>query len=293
MTALVYSNTPIAHGSDAEFRTWAQELDACIVSAGWLHTADTGQINLVTATRPAVSTYAGFKTYSDPSSVQGVAPLILRVQFGTANNATYPQITVQIGNSTNGAGTLVGAVLTPQVVAFRQAAPVSTATNYPTLLCYKDGYLSITFKKGATSTGLGHFSVHRSMLEDHTVTAEAVELYTIIAASSGGTAAQLNFSPAKVIAAAAGIAFIPAGQDVSSLSGLDIQTYKHYMSCPRTRCNPCKMTVNVSDVPDDTIFLQALTDATDHTYRCLGVYAGTGVGAPAGTTSHVVATLWE
>lgn len=292
MTALIYSDSPIDHTSDAGFRAWAQEFDACIVSAGWLHTADTGQVDLTTAARPAAGSYAGYKTYTDPSSVQGTAPIILRVRYGTANVATYPQIAIQIGSQTNGAGTLTGAILLTETTAFRQAVPVSTVANYKTYLCYKDGYLSITFKVGATSTGLGHFSIHRSMLADHTVVAEAVELYTL-GTSGGSVANQITFTPLQIIAASTGIAYIPPGQNISSLSGLDIQTYKHYMSCPRTRCNPCKMTVNITNVPEGTVFDQALTDSTDHTYRCLGIYAGTSIGVGAPSTVHVVATLWE
>ena len=292
MTALVYSNTPIAHNTDAEFRAWAQELHACVVSAGWLATADTGQVDLTTALRPSASSFAGYKMYADPSSAQGVAPIFLKLQFGTASTATYPQVLVQIGSATNGAGILSGATTT-QTTVFRAGAIISEAANYQTLLCYKDGYLSITFKKGATTTaGLGHFSIHRSMLANHTVLPEAIEFYTI-GTSGNPYSEHIVFSPLRITIVYTAMSYIPPGQSLSSLVGIDVQTYKHYMSCPRTRCNPCKMTVNAIDVPDDTIFSQALTDSTVRTYRCLGIAAGNTVGIGAINFSHQIATLWE
>lgn len=292
MTALVYSNTPVGHTSDVEFRAWAQELNDCIVSAGWAQSTDTGQLNIATAVRPGASTYAGYRVYVDPSSLQATFPCFLKIQFGTGSSATGLQITVQIGTSTNGAGTLTGTLVSPVTTAFASGVPSSTTTNYPTLLAYKDGYLMVAFKKGAMFTGVGGFIVARSMNSSHAVLAETIQLMT--RGTSGAPFCHaLNAAPVLSSSRGSNVCLIPGGQSLTSLVGLDVQVYKHYMSCPRTRCAPYVTTVLQTDVPDDTTISIALTDATSHTYRAISGTLGISWGVGDVTANHILAALWE
>lgn len=48
------TTTGIAHTDDTTFRAWITELSGQLDAAGLGTAADTGQINLATATRPAV-----------------------------------------------------------------------------------------------------------------------------------------------------------------------------------------------------------------------------------------------
>jgi len=56
------------HGSDADFRVWGKELSDKLQALGGspsalVKTADTGQINWVTVTRPGARKDAGYEVY--------------------------------------------------------------------------------------------------------------------------------------------------------------------------------------------------------------------------------------
>lgn len=119
--------------SDATFRAWAQAMDAAIQAVGIIPAGDTGQIDLTTATRPAVAnTAAGYKMYRFSDALQATAPVFIKVEFGTGSVATTtPAIWVTVGSATNGAGTLSGQVGTRQQFSF-----TSSTTASP---CYTSG----------------------------------------------------------------------------------------------------------------------------------------------------------
>ena len=50
---------PINHANDADFRAWGSDLSVSLGQVGLVKTADTGQIEWVTVTRPTINTKAG------------------------------------------------------------------------------------------------------------------------------------------------------------------------------------------------------------------------------------------
>lgn len=99
-----------SNSTDAGFRLWINEIHNSLIAFGWLQTADTGQINFTTVTRPvATSTYQGYAIYQMNDSLQSACPVFLRLDFGTGAGTDAPSVKTQICiGGTNGAGTLTG-----------------------------------------------------------------------------------------------------------------------------------------------------------------------------------------
>jgi hypothetical protein len=100
------------NSSDANFRAWINEIHNALVAFGWIRTADTGQIDFATVTRPAaINTYPGFATYRMDDALQATAAVYLRLDFGTGGTADVPSLKVRITiGGTDGAGNLTGNV---------------------------------------------------------------------------------------------------------------------------------------------------------------------------------------
>lgn len=98
------------HTTDAEFRAWASMIhDTLTLSGAWVNTADTGQVDLTTATRPTVAnTKYGYKIYRMNDTLQATAPCFMRLDFGAGGVASYPGVWITIGTGSNGSGTITG-----------------------------------------------------------------------------------------------------------------------------------------------------------------------------------------
>lgn len=97
---------------DAGFRAFAQGIAAQLAACGLVKTADTGQIDLTTATKPTLSsTAAGYEIYRFNDALQASVPIFVKVEYGTGINSGGGGLwfTVAVGG-TNGAGTLTGQV---------------------------------------------------------------------------------------------------------------------------------------------------------------------------------------
>jgi hypothetical protein len=123
------SNLAYTNVSDASFRLWINEIHNALLAFGWTQTADTGQINFSTVTRPtAINTYQGFAVYQMGDSLQATCAVFMRLDFGTAATTDGPAIKVGLCiGSTNGSGTLTGNVATQYVSSNNTA----TTTTYP------------------------------------------------------------------------------------------------------------------------------------------------------------------
>lgn len=117
--------------SDANFQTFNSAIDTAILAMGWVHSSDTGQMNPASANRAGISTYAGYIIYKPADALQATSPFFLKIQFGQAATATMYQLSLQVGTSTNGAGTLTGNISTAIAV-------IPTATAGPAN-CYFSG----------------------------------------------------------------------------------------------------------------------------------------------------------
>src|ERR1035437_4296358 len=113
----MYAITSILNGtaSDANFRSFCQSVNAAMVAAGWVQTADTGQVNNSTVTNPAASGYwspgywagGAYEIWRMNDALQSTYPVFLKIEYynAVANNTHALQIQMSLA-ATDGAGNL-------------------------------------------------------------------------------------------------------------------------------------------------------------------------------------------
>lgn len=106
------------NSTDALFRLWINEIHNALVAFGWVQTADTGQVNYATVTRPAaINTYQGYAVYRMADSLQATCAVFIRLDYGTGGTTDAPAIKVKVAiGGTDGAGTLTGLMTTQQTL---------------------------------------------------------------------------------------------------------------------------------------------------------------------------------
>lgn len=103
-------NTTIAptQASDAEFRVLVAAIRDSIDQI-LTRTADTGQINTTTVTRGVAGTSAGYNMWRITGGTQDV---FMKVEYGSTGTLTNQRLWFTFGTTTDGAGTVGGAVAT-------------------------------------------------------------------------------------------------------------------------------------------------------------------------------------
>jgi hypothetical protein len=98
--------------NDATFRAWGSLFRAAIEAAGWVQTADTGQVNWVTVTAPAANTNGVYEVYRLDDALQATDPVFLKVVYSRASNTNAGILRFQAGTASDGAGTITSAANT-------------------------------------------------------------------------------------------------------------------------------------------------------------------------------------
>lgn len=122
-------NVGPSNSTDAGFRAWINEINSALLAFGWTATADTGQINFSTVTRPtATNTYPGYAMYQMGDSLQSTTAVFMRLDFGTAGSTDAPGLKFILGiGATNGSGTITG-IVTSQITMTGEVA--TTTQSY-------------------------------------------------------------------------------------------------------------------------------------------------------------------
>lgn len=123
MSTAIDTTLYCTNNTDAIFRAWASFIHSVFV-LGLTNTADTGQINLATVTKPAsASVSQGYKIYR---TNDGLTNIYFKVEFGCTSNVLYPSLWITVGTGTDGAGTINGTVLMARTQLY---TAVSDTTN--------------------------------------------------------------------------------------------------------------------------------------------------------------------
>jgi len=120
------------NSTDAEFRIWSKFIVDGMLAGGWVQTADTGQINFTTVTRPlAANTAMGYVILRMDDTLQSSVPVYVRLEFGSGSLAANMGVWFTIGGSTDGAGAIQGAWITNLNSA---AAPIRCGSSSAALV---------------------------------------------------------------------------------------------------------------------------------------------------------------
>lgn len=93
--------------TDADCRAWAQHIHNTLSNAGWVQTADTGQINLSTFTQPTIANEKrGYEIWRMNDALQATVPVFMRIDYGSSGSANSIGIWMTFGTGSNGSGTI-------------------------------------------------------------------------------------------------------------------------------------------------------------------------------------------
>jgi hypothetical protein len=292
MTTSTFS-TVIDHTNDAGFRTWGLELSTALSAVGLVQTADTGQINWTTVTRPGTNTAAGYEVYRFDDDLQGTAPIYFKLEYGTASTATIPQLWFTVGTGSDGAGSITGSVVARTICALTPSVP-SAAVPYPSYICYVGGHLSVCCKTGAGASGNNSgmfFHIGRTTDDAGSDTADGLVAYYKVAGNTYHAQQCRLFASGSTTTLAAGTFCLVPGLMTASMVGSDIQVFKNYSAFPLVRTNIGVVTTITAEVPVGNTISVAAVGSTPRTYISIG-QAGHGCGV-TNSSNYCAAILWE
>lgn len=292
MTTASWSTGSI-HNSDANFRIWGKEisdqLQAMSGTPGLVKTADTGQINWATVTRPGTSTNAGYEIYYLNDSLHGTAPIYFRIDYGTNTVAGNPRVQLTVGTSTNGAGT-IGGIATAARAWNANAA--STSSAYASYLCVVTGFVGLGWKVHASATWGGFFSICRSCDADGTPNGKAAHVSW--GAGGGNLGHQtLRFeatAAAQTLDTAGHVSMAPGGVTTGLISGTTYQVYQCWMNAPDVRPIFGMCAIFQGDFGVGSTLTVALVGTPTRTYIALITQA---TGELVRTGTNTAAMLYE
>lgn len=301
--------TVLDHTSDAAFRAWGSELSSNLAAVGLVQTADTGQVNWTTVTRPNGTTDV-YEMWRFDDTLQATTPLYLKVLYGTANSFTSnAKIGFQIGFGTNGSGAFTGYQNTiPAYVYTSQstAGSVQSSTARTSYLCYSNGSFSLIHKVGGYGGGYTYFiTISRTSDTSGNYTSNGVIKY-----SSSGSASRYSFlrhsSSIGSVSAnnftdtasswqgcmVPGI-YLYGTSTVTEQSTPNPRAFINYSHVPDVQPLIGVCTVNPNEVPAYSTFSTTLFGSTAHTYISHGRASGAVYGDPSSSTNFGIASIWE
>lgn len=176
-------NLPYNIAGDAEFRAWIQGVDAALVACGLVATADTGQLDPTTASKPATASFAGGRMYRFNDALQATKPIFVKVFFGVSGTSfNIPMLAVQVGTATNGANVL-GGIVAPSRTLQVTTVPTAAETRNTYVSGDMAGNARIALTSGVDTAFASNaynrvsgFSVERSKNAAGVDTGEAVHI---------------------------------------------------------------------------------------------------------------------
>lgn len=283
------TTTAISHTTDAEFRTWGLELSNMLTSVGLPKTADSGQVDWTTATRPATSSYVYEIRYLN-DSLHASRPCYIKIEYGTGTVATYPQIRISCATSTNGSGTLSGTTLFSPTLICSSIAP--RAGNWPTGAIAIPGFAGFFWKREGQFAGNGpHFFVGRLTDSSGTPTTAGFVFYFFTSTNCNRNTVLGSTSYADVN----GFALFPGALAATStlVSGAP-QVMRHFVFTPEIQVMPFMLSYVNSEIGDLSTFTHTPVGVTPRTYLALGTAPVNCGLSPNGALSTArLAIQWE
>jgi hypothetical protein len=201
---------PAYFSNDADFRAWGSGIAAQLAAIGLVQTANTGQINWTTVTKPGAGfTSAGYEIWRFNDALQATLPVFLKVDYCVGSAVTNPSMVLTVGTGTNGAGTITG-----QVGYGHQPYGTSAKTAGATLPSYCSGSSSRLSLCTNLDASNGAFAMLH--LVERTKTAAGVDTANGIVCFSQGATSGGEF---QVIPAAGSVPAIGNRNMAVSLAG--------------------------------------------------------------------------
>lgn len=285
--------------TDAGFRAAFAALKQAIADSGLVQTADTGQADVSTVLKPTViTTDAGYLMFRFADPLQSVAPVFVRVTFGTGGNLSYPRWSFRVGTGSDGAGNLTG-VVGAQYYHTNSGPTVAAGTTLPVYAAHSNGFFGLCFAPGVWSSpnyaAPGLF-IQRTCDNTGSPTAEGVAALTAPPSStSTGGLEHFQFLPTQELIAARGdgMGFLPWVPARPTFVGLAPQAFNHFVMMPK--CKPLVGTCGFrrGETALGQTFPLTMVGTVPRTYISLGQYGGNVLAVAANSGNSDLAMLWE
>jgi len=132
------------NSSLANFKQWAQFISASWAAAGWVQTADTGQVNW--GTIPSVPSGANaivYEIWRMADALQSTSPIFMRVEYGQNSASSGPNLRFVVGTATDGAGTVQNG--TPTIQCTTIVGSSGSSNFFECDFCWLSGLSSNSF----------------------------------------------------------------------------------------------------------------------------------------------------
>lgn len=297
-----YSNsTVINHSTDAGYRAWIIDFHTIISGAGLVQTADTGQVNTSTITRPAGSDTSNcYSIWKLPDS-----SLYFKISFGNGQFNTVPQFFIQTGEGSDGAGNLTGQTSTNISCGNRESL-ASTSTPYTSYCCVTNDYFGIVWKVNATTSSYAKAiaAIVVCKTVDNTGTATNIgyiqaRLSNTVPFSSTSPVFQSvrRIATAATYAQTSAFCIIPGATASTPTTSLDssgnIQVWTSWGNFPHSLPIMHLCTYKQADITTLTTFSVAMVGTTSHTYMALGLHGSPRAESVVVNTNFAFAILYE
>lgn len=219
----------MANDTDAHFRAWAQEVHDALTAFGWVNTADTGQINLVTVSKPAgTSTSQGYEIWRMADSLQSLYACYMKIEYGSGTNSSNnPGIWITLGTGSNGTGTLTGTVGTRSLITQCNAYTTAAKTYYSS-----GGTARFCIAFGADAqddNSIMYFGVERTKAADGTDSNEGMHMLGYGNDNAAGFCKfnhqSVPFTGSIPVLAILGTGDVPTSSQATGILGSEAYTY--------------------------------------------------------------------
>lgn len=214
--------------TDAEFRLLCQFISNNLQSGGVTKTADTGQVDTATVTRPgSTNTVAGYEIRTFTDTLQATVPIFIKLEYGTGATTGQFGVSISVGTGSNGSGTLTGVLQTD----FRLNTGSGAATHTMWLSADTNRFVFKT-KSNANAFTLSLERSHNLNKTDNSNGAYIIAVFASGSLTTGWYSRYLKFGgggPVADNAAGAGGCFPPYAQSTGLNSDGSLAVYPFYM----------------------------------------------------------------
>lgn len=294
MAFRVTNRTGMNHSNDAAFRAYVSAfIDDILFGGNVVQTTDTGQVNLTTATKPAVNNYPHYAVFRFNDSLQATAPVFFRLNFGV-DGSSRAAFQITLGTGSNGAGTIINPTTTITVPASGNIT--QTTSTYPSYVCSHPGSINVAFNLasgGTSGHGFWYLGIHRSRNQDGSAqTGEGIVLYLC----GLSLTVQYTFLFSSLLFQNSSNNFaLSVGSPTSSNPGGPLRVFRHFNGIGGVRPVLEALTVINTEIPVGTIFDARPCGNTNRTYVALGPGSNSQTAGvvSGGSTNYTLAMLYD
>lgn len=300
--ATVSWSSAIDHTDNAGFRAWGSELEEKLALAGLVKTADTGQIDWTTATRSAINTLtAGYSVWYLNDAQHSVAPIYIRIDYGTGSSNNFPRAALTVGTGSDGSGTLTGTAKTAQRVFLSATSSPNVTVARQSFLCVTEGFMGLVWKYHGETTAIGGaFFICRTCDSAGVPTATgAIVNWGSNSATTAADRQALRFAaPAAAYTATttnptSALGLLPQGQ-IMTVVGNDVQAALAFTITPRAEPIMGVCGVLANELNSFVTFETIMVGTVKHKYMtCPGQMGAFGPIDTGDAGNLRVAMLWE